>query len=239
MKIRILTLTLVFIFLISFSARGEEGKPEISIFKTDKTIKIDGNLEEYADINPSIKMDDQSFEKLMYNPWNGKNDLSADIYLLWDDENLYVAARVFDDVPFVNNKEASEIWNGDCIEITLGANESADPERTFIQKGDYQIGLSPGNNKDIKPSEWIWRKEDYAGGIEVASGGFEGGYIIESRIPFKVLDDFKPQAGKAIDFNIAVDDADKDAREIQFVWSGSKNFYIDPSEWGKAIFVIP
>ncbi|MFH1778676.1 MAG: sugar-binding protein [Candidatus Omnitrophota bacterium] len=235
MKIKILSLILVIVFLLSFSAEGEQEKQKIEILKTSKTIKIDGNFEEYLNLKPSIKMDNDSFEKLGYNLWEGPEDLSADIYLLWDDENLYVTARVFDDVPFVNNNEGSDIWNGDCLEVTLGTDEKADPERVYCVKGDYQIGLSPGNNKDIKPSDWIWRKDDYMGGIEVASRKVERGYLIESKIPFKVLDGFKPQVGRAIGFDIAVDDADKDARELQFVWIGTKNFYMDPSEWGIAV----
>ncbi|KPK41654.1 MAG: hypothetical protein AMJ78_04885 [Omnitrophica WOR_2 bacterium SM23_29] len=235
MKIKITSLIFVIIFLFTTSAEGEQEKPQISIFKTNKAIKIDGSFEEYLNITPNIKMDNDSFEKLGYNPWEGREDLSADIYLFWDDENLYVTARVFDDIPFVNNQEGSDIWNGDCLEVTLGTDEKADPKRIFFVKGDYQIGLSPGNNKDIKPSDWIWRKDDYAGGIEVASGKVERGYLIESKIPFKVLDGFKPRAGRQIGFDVVVDDADKDVRELQFAWTGTKNFYMDPSEWGIAV----
>lgn len=232
---KILSLIFLSVFLIFSSAEGEQEKQKIEIFKIQKVIKIDGSLEEYDGLAPNIRMDNDSFEKLGYNPWEEPDDLRADIYLLWDEENLYVTARVFDDVPFVNNNEGSDIWNGDCLEVTLGTDEKADLKRVYFVKGDYQIGLSPGNNKDIKPSDWIWRKDDYMGGIEVASRKVERGYLIESKIPFKVLDGFKPQVGRAIGFDIAVDDADKDARELQFVWTGTKNFYTDPSEWGIAV----
>lgn len=232
---KILSLIFLSVFLIFSSAEGEQEKQKIEIFKIQKVIKIDGSLEEYGGLAPNIRMDNDSFEKLGYNPWEGPDDLRADIYLLWDEENLYVTARVFDDVPFVNNNEGSDIWNGDCLEVTLGTDEKADLKRVYFVKGDYQIGLSPGNNKDIKPSDWIWRKDDHMGGIEVASRKVERGYLIESKIPFKVLDGFKPQVGRAIGFDIAVDDADKDARELQFVWTGTKNFYMDPSEWGIAV----
>lgn len=235
MKIRSLFLTAVISSLILSFVCAAQVKPPVEIPKATKAINIDGNLEEYQNLKPSIKMDNESYEKLGYNPWDGIEDLSADIYLLWDDENLYVAAKVVDDVPFLNNQEANEIWDGDCFEVVLGMDETADPERPIYGKGDYQIGLSPGNNKDIKPSEWVWHRDDYAGGIVVASMSAEGGYAIEAKIPFQVLGGFKPEPGKKLDLDVAIDDADKNKREIQFVWSGSKNFYMSPSEWGRAV----
>ena len=231
---------LLFPLLLSaevFSAEGPQQKPGIGIPKTTKPVTIDGDLREYPKY--AIRMDDKSFEKLQYFEYGGKNDISADIYLLWDDENLYMAARVIDDVPFDNGKEGPDIWDGDALEVLLGMDEKADPARIYFGKGDYQIGLSPGNNKGIKPGEWVWRRDDYQSGIKVASKPWEKGYIIEARIPFEVLGGFKPEAGKKFSFDIAVDDSDKGKRDAQMVWTGTKEFYSDPSQWGVAVLSPP
>ena len=212
-------------------------KPVLQVPKAAKPVVVDGKLDEYP--KPLITMDNGSFEKLQYFEYGGKNDISADIYLLWDDENLYVAAKVTDDVPFDNSKEGPDIWDGDALEVLLGMDAKADPGRIYFGKGDYQIGLSPGNNKNIKPGEWVWRRDDYKEGIEVASKPWEKGYIIEAKIPFKVLGGSKPELGKKFDFDIAVDDSDKAKRDAQMVWTGNKEFFSDPSQWGAAILSAP
>lgn len=236
-KKSIIFLAVAILSSVVFNAGATQDKPTISIPKATRSVVIDGDLKEYTGVKPSIVMDAQSFEKLGYDPWNGKRDLSADIYFLWDDKNLYVAARITDNVPFTNSREANDIWDGDCVELTLGMDEGADPERSAFGEGDYQIGLSPGNAKDIKPSDWIWNRYDYKGGIEVASASAKDGYTIEARVPFKVLNGYKPAIGKSFDLDIAIDDADISSRKTQFVWTGTKYFYISPAEWGRAVLV--
>ena len=249
MKMKISVLALLALSLVLFSAhilRAAEKspqKPVISVPKAEKQVKIDGDLDEYRKY--AVRMDDKSFERLQYFEYGGKDDISADIYLLWDDENLYVAAKVTDDVPFDNGKEGPDIWDGDALEVLLGMDGTADPGRIYFGKGDYQIGLSPGNNKNIKPSEWVWRRDDYKDGIEVAAKLWEKGYAIEAKIPFKVLGGFKPEVGKKFDFDIAVDDSDKakvpegGKRDAQLAWTGTKEFYSDPSQWGIMILAAP
>lgn len=243
MKIRITILTVIVLSLVLFFSRilrAEEKatqKSTLQISKATMPVKIDGNIDEYPKY--AVRMDDKSFEKLQYFEYGGKDDISADIYLLWDDENLYVAAKVTDDASLDNSKEGPDIWDGDALEVLLGMDGKADPGRIYFGKGDYQIGLSPGNNKDIKPNEWIWRRDDYNGGIEVASKPQEKGYAIEAKIPFKILGGFKPEVGKKFDFDIAVDDSDKGKRDAQMAWTGTKEFYSDPSQWGAAVLSVP
>ncbi|OGX27455.1 MAG: hypothetical protein A3F87_03915 [Omnitrophica WOR_2 bacterium RIFCSPLOWO2_12_FULL_51_24] len=241
MKISILTVLVLSLVLFSAhilqAAEKSPQKPVISVPKAAKPVKIDGNLDEYPKY--AVRMDDKSSERLQYFEYGGKDDISADIYLLWDYENLYVAAKVTDDAPFDNSKEGPDIWDGDALEVLLGMDGTADPGRIYFGKGDYQIGLSPGNNKNIKPSEWVWRRDDYKDGIEVAAKPREKGYIIEAKIPFKVLGGFKPEAGKKFDFDIAVDDSDKGKRDAQMAWTGTKEFYSDPSQWGAALLAAP
>jgi hypothetical protein len=199
---------------------------------------IDGNLTEWNKAY-SLFLGAKEDVKLG-NSWRDANDLSAKIYLGWDENNLYVAAEVKDDEPFTNEKEKGEIWNGDCLEIALGVNPEADPKRVFFVSGDYQMGLSPGNSEGIKPSIWIWQRTQPPIDVEINSKELNdgSGYIIEAKIPFSNFDSFKPKDNMVIGFDVAIDDADMTkTREVQMVWSGSKDFYRDPSQWGKATFV--
>ncbi len=208
-------------------------KPIVHIYKAAKPVKADCDLSKYPGY--AIRMDSGSCDVLKYFQWEGKDDLAADIYMLWDDENLFIAAKVTDDVPFDNSKEGPDIWDGDALEVMLGMDDKANPGRMFFAKSDYQIGLSTGNGKDIKPCEWVWRRDDYQGGIEVVSKPWDKGYIIEARIPFAVFSGFKPEKGRKFDFDIVVDDSDTHKRELQFAWTGAVNLYSDPSQWGIAV----
>ncbi len=240
---RTLTLAILVYFLFSLpSAKAEaadkvRAKPIVHIHKAAKPVTADCDLSKYPGY--AIRMDSGSCDVLKYFQWEGKDDLSADIYLLWDDESLFIAAKITDDTPFDNSKEGPDIWDGDALEVMLGMDDKADPDRMFFTKSDYQIGLSTGNGKDIKPCEWVWRRDDYQSGIEVVSKPWDKGYIIEARIPFAVLGGFKPETGRKFDFDIAVDDADTHRRELQFAWTGATNLYSDPSQWGIAVLEAP
>ena len=48
--------------------------------------------------------------------WDGPEDLSGIFYMLWDDENLYMAVIVKDDT-LSQNKTGGDIWNADAVEV--------------------------------------------------------------------------------------------------------------------------
>ena len=165
--------------------------------------------------------------------WDGVADISGRFQLAWDHQFLYVIAIIRDDVPFTNHKRNRDIWDGDAVEIVLGLDPNADPRRTRFGTMDFQIGITPGNRRDTQPMVWIWQIDkqpaySYAKGQET-----EDGYSLEAKIPWQDLGDFIPQPGKTLDFDIALDDADTDHRDVQVVLFGDASFYKDPSVWGK------
>ena len=60
--------------------------------------------------------------------WRGLNDLSGEIRLLWDDQNLYIGVTVTDDV-FRNVERDADIWKGDGLQFLI------DPFRGIFDQG--------------------------------------------------------------------------------------------------------
>ncbi len=199
-------------------------------------LKIDGNLQEWEKYFKIILT--QKKEYLVSGvQYSGKDDFFAQIGLLWDEKNLYIGAKITDDVPINNQFRDGDIWQGDCLEITISLNPEADLKRTSFEKNDFQILISPGNQKNIPPHIWNVTKHQKIDGV-VKVNKWEKGYIVEIKVPFKELGDFVPAEGMQIGFNIAVDDADEtNKRESQAIWFGNSSFYYNPSVWNLIKFI--
>lgn len=68
--------------------------------------------------------------------YGGENDLFADFKLAYDDTNIYIAAKVIDDI-FDNPNSESSYWKGDSLQIALG---------TVEEDFGVEIGLYQNNN---------------------------------------------------------------------------------------------
>ncbi|MBN2736096.1 MAG: hypothetical protein JXR70_03885 [Spirochaetales bacterium] len=167
---------------------------------------------------------------------SGKEDLSADMGFMWSVDYFYFQAVISDDVPVFNNKSGVNIWNGDCIEICIGLDEKADVKREYFSPLDFQLGFSPGSQKDnIAPSAWSWGKQNKALElVELKVTPIDKGYIFAGKIPWKSLSsDFNPSSGMKLGFDFAFDDSDDSGdRESQTIWNGDSSFYSNPSQWG-------
>jgi hypothetical protein len=208
--------------LINVAVSRPPAEKPAAVAKRAKTpIAIDGDFTPFSGSVP-IAMDSDVFLK-EGSGWKGPKDLSAKIYLMWDDEFLYMYAKITDDFPLVNSKTDGNIWNGDAIEVAVP---------------DYQIGFGTGDGMANKPSIWIWRKNKASEGKIMAAKTINPtGYILEAKVPWKEIGSIAPKAGGSIAFDIAVDDADQTwSRKQQFVWSGDYLYYKDPDVWGMLKF---
>ena len=200
--------------------------------KAPGAVKIDGDLSDWDKKYPLTMKDESYFKE--GDDWQGPEDLSGDAYIMWDENNLYLAAVITDKIPMVNKQEKQNIWNGDALEVVLGLDPNASSDRTKFGRKDYQIGLSTGDGKVNSPTIWSWQRRRVPDGSEIEVKQAGNGYILEAKIPWEFFRaNFVPASGKTIGFDIAFDDADKTGkRERQFIWSGDYLFYKDPSVWG-------
>ena len=206
--------------------------------KASKPIIIDGQLDEWEDGTPIVLSGREFLQE--GESWSGNKDVSGKVYLKWDDDYLYLAADVVDNLPFSNSKKGADIWNGDGIEIMISTDPKLSSDREYLSNKDFQIGFSNGDGRITQPSIWIWqkRRSPKESEIKVIRKVDPQGYILEAKIPWSELDMFTPKRGVKVGFDVAIDDADiKFEREAQLVWSGDYFFYKDPSIWGELEFI--
>ncbi len=147
--------------------------------------------------------------------WDGPEDCSGEVYLLWDDVNIYIAAVVKDD-KLSMNKTDGNIWNADAVEVFFSTlNAVADHSE------HYQYGFNLNNQK------WIWDAMGGATGfapdyLQVASAETADGYICEVSIPYGEITPLDFSAGNTIGFHPVFDDTDIDNgdTELQLAWTG-------------------
>ena len=201
-----------------------------------RNIDINGNLNKWQNTK-GILIDEKWYisNKLF---WQNKNPISGTIKLAWDGkENLLFIADIKDKSPLNNPFTMSDIWKGDCLEMTIGFPSSPNDSQIYMGSNGFQFGISPGDGKNRKPLIWIWQKNKEAENYEVISKKTDNGYIIEGRIPFMNFTSTLIKPGDHINFDMAIDDLDKGAiREDQIIWNGNEAYYSDPSLWGEAVF---
>lgn len=215
---------------------------EAIIVTTDKKIIIDGILDEWTEAIPVILNDKK---QLTYgkNEWKGPHDLSAEVYLMVDHKNLYLAAKVKDDYPAINNNCKAGIYNGDCIELYIGMDPTQ--QKTVYTPLDYQFGFSVGNPID-PPEIWCFSAVSAIcgsgnikdGEICINKWSDNKGYNLEAKIPLRNFMYFIPIEGRKFKFDIAVDDCDEGKlRKTQLTWHGDGSGWQDPTVWGSATIV--
>ena len=192
-----------------------------------KNVVIDGDLSEW-DTSRCLRIDSEKQIVDQIEHWDGEADCSMEIYAMWDEENLYIAAKVWDDTPFVY-REGFPLDELDAIILFFSTNPNADPNRTAYEATDWRIVQSTDEydffnyiDRDMIADNLGWETQgEY--GDELVFDDYEavtvrdkemGGYIIESKIPLHKLSNDKiaqlvPAAGTTggFDFSGAVMEA--------------------------------
>ena len=121
------------------------GIPGSALAYTDRNLEapraenvvIDGDLSEW-DLTRCLTIDSEAQIIDQIEHWDGVEDCSMEIYAMWDEENLYIGARVKDDTPFVY-REGFPLDELDAIILFLSTNPEADPDRTAYEATDWRI----------------------------------------------------------------------------------------------------
>lgn len=153
-------------------------------YQPETTPIIDGDLSDWE--NAAFKFIGEKNDVLRGN-WGGPADLSYVWSVLWDEENFYFAAAVWDDI-LVDAANINEAWTGDCLFLYIDANV------------DGAI--------DNKPYFYLWQEEPTvgagAGGVQPESVEMvivmepelgEAGRIFEVAIPYDSMQNMNPTQG--------------------------------------------
>lgn len=209
-----------------------------------KNISIDGDLKDW-DFSSGFAIDKKVNVVHGQFLWNGPGDLSAKVYSMWDNDNLYFAFDITDD-KIVQEKKGNDIWEGDHIEMWLDMDLNGDYNEAINSNDDCQFGFSPGNFNNLKPEVYAWCPElnmDYKSEIQIASRKTDTGYVIEVKIPACVLyasqNRAKEKSGqlfkKSDKIGISVDPSDCDdinSPQKVLMSSSSNRAWGDPTTFG-------
>ncbi len=175
---------------------------------------IDGDLSDWnlGAMTPAVL----DTEEQLYSgqtTWDNPGDSSGEFYLLWDDENIYIAV-VMKDEKLSQNKTGGDIWNADAIEVFFSTTNAVGGHDEH-----YQYGF------DFKEQTWNWCNMDGAGQsaidyLQIASSITADGYICEASIEYGQMLSLDFSAGNTIGFHPVFDDTDNGDRELQMTWTG-------------------
>ena len=124
------------------------GVPSISL-DPPSTFAADGDLSEWydSDIEPfMIGKDDNSYgtPNVGMGEVTDDNDLHGTFYVAVDNDYLYIAAEILDDV--VVDDQASGWWTSDVVQICIGLYDQRGPKHVGMQRGeepDYKMYFLP------------------------------------------------------------------------------------------------
>jgi serine/threonine-protein kinase len=195
---------------------------------------IDGNLNEWLGVTPVLAAH-RTFEDAS---WDGSEDLTAAWQLAWDNNNLYLAVTVADDI-HAQNQSGNLIFQGDSVDMQLDTNRQGDLSSS-LSSDDFQITLSPGDFNTLPPSAFRWTANNSGSivnapehGIVVQAQRTESGYTIEAAVPWRDLN-MTPSTGMVLGASFNATDNDRVGTAVQEVFYShiASRTLLSPNTWG-------
>ena len=200
----------------------------------------DGTYAEWVDKTFKYTMPNFAWGKAN---WTNHSDLEGAFATGWDQNNLYVAFKITDDIYDQDDKGGS-IYFGDSVEVLIDSDLLGDFYTSSLNSDDYQLGISAGNpSLGIAPSAYLF----YPSGIKgsrtdkvAISYQFESAtvYRIEAAIPWSVFG-VSPYNGQRLGFAVNVDDSDNapDYNHVTMLSSAAGLSVFNPTTWGELVLI--
>jgi hypothetical protein len=131
----------------------------------------------------------------------GPSDFGAEFRLLWDEQNLYVALEVVDDV--LKTDGTMEPFHDDELEMFIDFNNTKSAAVNSAEVSHFAARYDGTAMVEVA---------NRLAGVTVQSVSGAGGYTIELKFPWANFS-LTPAAGKVIGFDIASNERDYDFRE--------------------------
>ncbi len=163
-------------------------EPIAEAIRAPGPVTIDAELEAWGAAQP---LEINTREQILRGAaaWPGSEKAGFTLYWMWDEANLYVAARVRD-AEHVQEQIGPAVWRGDVLWLyldTRGQGERIDVKLTLAQTPDG-------------PQVWNWVAQSFLPGADLAWRLTEDGYIYEAALPLKSLNHLSPADAGEIRF---------------------------------------
>ncbi|RMG07855.1 MAG: hypothetical protein D6731_22900 [Planctomycetota bacterium] len=202
---------------------AEEEPPRLSVRRMPRPPIIDGELSDWWRPWSSVDLRGPSFVQPIQQPpgappgrWTGLEDLSARLYLGWDEKNLYFALDV-DDAHLRPYDSEAPNWVGDCLLIAVDCRGDGGD----VVLGDdllLSLALTLPKKKDDEEEQDEEKEREPSGKYFVRKKDDNSGAIYEAAIPWTSfaengasVDPAKgPRPGFSFGFNVVLTDDDGD-----------------------------
>jgi len=198
---------------------------------------VDGDLSEWTTLPYPVAEPTFGREN-----WRGLDDLSATWNVAWDEDYLYLAIKVMDEV-FVQTANGEELYKGDSLELLMDIDPGS--RTNELSERDFQLGISARNLTDpnLRPEAYLWLPENEArsiGDVIVEARLVAGGYEMEVAVPWTLVR-VVPFAGEGFAFTLSLNDDDSpgSAEQETLVSSTKDRKLTDPLTWGILVLDPP
>ncbi len=221
-------------------------------------LTLDGKLDEWNRDDPLVLADPSQLVRDGHF-WNGPDDLSANVYVAWDETYIYFGAEVTEDSVF-GAIEMLPLDGMDNFQIYLSTNPADDPARTEYATNDFKVflimdgeywdnaidrSMVPKDNRQRFISKGMDGGESVLEGYECAAVQTTMGFTYECRIPWACFSNeriavYTPAVGDTVNFNFLITDISYPCPGTEFVpqiaWTGTAEMDTNPSVWGRLTF---
>ncbi len=184
---------------------------------------MDGNLNEAAWSGSST-----SVSKVVL---GGPALVTANYLVRWDTTYMYIGIDVVDSAIYADSNPS--YWDDDAVEMFFDINNN---HSTTYQADDLQfiVGWSDPSQYFLKNLTGGYYSNGTSG-VSFALTSTATGYSVEVAIPWSRLGT-TPSGGNVYGFDLGVDgDQDGGNREVQMMWQGTANNYLDTSAFGQLL----
>ncbi len=196
-----------------------------------KSIRIDGKLDEWQEIAPAVVgSDTPACIKYNSSKYNGNDDCSAELRFAWNENYLYIAAKIKDDKHFQMTR-GNRVWSGDSIQFAVVDGGPLPPSRSQDVSMLNEFAIAADETGPFIYS-WCKREAGFMENSDIAVTGGDGEIIYEAAIPWESINLSNPFPGKKLGLSFVV--ADNDGKDLRgwLEWTPGIFGFKDPSAYG-------